>query len=164
MPSLVVGVDIGGSFTDCVVLDRRGGLTRQVSHTTRMADGVGRFNVGEISYRLKCSVELRIGQVHPQGWLRRDHGVPATDLVQAREQRCRLAGEDVHDMRVELRPASLPGNRDRGVRSTDTVKDSSPLAPFGSPFPSQRSKVCSTQSRTAWPRPSRAIRASTARQ
>ena len=88
-----------------------------------MPDGVRRLHVGEVGDRLQRGVELGTGQPYAQGWLRPDDGVPAADLVQAGEQRRRLAGEDVHDPRVELRPAPLPGHRDRGVRPAGPVKD-----------------------------------------
>jgi hypothetical protein len=88
-----------------------------------MADGVGRLHVGEVGDRLQRGPELRVGQPHLQRWLRRDDGVPAAGLVEAHEQRRRLGGEDVDHLRVELRPAPLPGDRDRRVGPAGAVED-----------------------------------------
>ncbi len=46
----------------------------------------------------------------------------------------------------------------------ELTRISSPLSSFGTPRPSQRSKLCSTVSRTSWSRPTRDIRSSAARQ
>jgi hypothetical protein len=67
-------------------------------------------------------LELRVGQPRLQRWLRRDDGVPAAGL-EAGEQRRRLGGEDVDHLRVEVRPAPLPGDRDRGVGPACVVED-----------------------------------------
>ena len=50
------------------------------------------------------------------------------------------------------------------VTSREVRRICSPLAPFGTPLPSQRSKVCSTLSLTRWGRPSRSASPSAASQ
>ena len=59
----------------------------------------------------------------PLGRLGADDRVPAAGLVQTREHRCGLPGEDVHDLRVELRPAPLPGHRDGRLGAARPVED-----------------------------------------
>src|SRR5580704_14430835 len=89
----------------------------EVGHSARVTNGVRRLDVGEVGNRLERSFKLRVGYPPLQGWLGSDDGVPAAHLVKAGEHRCCLGGENVHELRIELRPAPFPGDRDRGVRS-----------------------------------------------
>ncbi len=87
-----------------------------------MADGVWRLHVGEVSDRLERGLELSVGETDPERGLGSDDSVPAARLIEVSAQRWRFGDEQVHDLRVELRAATLPGDGNRGVRPASPVE------------------------------------------
>ena len=98
------------------------GREREVRHAARMADRPGRLQVGEVGDRLESGVELRVGEHDLERRLRIDHRRPAGQLVEAAEQLRRAGTERLHQARVELGAAALPGDRHRRVHSVCAVE------------------------------------------
>ena len=101
---------------------RGGRLTGEVGDPARVAERVRGLHVGEVRDRLQRRVERGAGQPDPERGLGAEHGIPAAGLVQPGEQGRRVAGEDVHDLGVELGAAPLPGHLDRRLRAIGPVE------------------------------------------